>query len=768
MRLRLRIQRNELPAVNTLWPLTDVQQKHTIAQLLEAINQAFPLEADKWGLEDYVVTVASYECLHYHEIGAVCKDEDEVVVRPLTYAEVRARTLMGRSQISGDGRKLEDGIAFGRPLLRAPVRPEVKIPARKRKRGCEDDDDGDKRVRFITNGGQVPEEAPGSHKTVVVVSGRDDEDEEDDDEEDDEDFEAEDDASSSEAESQSSESSEASSSSSDSDSSESTASSDSSDSSSESSSDESSEGSVKASRSRRGKPISSQKAPNVTPSIVPAKSVASTTNKTQQTKSDGPQQRALPNEGKKKTQERNARRRDSKKLAYLKENNILPPSADLITLRAWEQSADWPAATPGLTKHMNATETSSSTLAGGESNSTEDLNEEMDLAARRQQLLNSIALGGVEIGVSGKAIQGEDEEEGPEVQSNKTAAKNAALTEHLYRQNIDSMANEEAASQAASSRRGLDMNSAQRLLYGSLGVRTPKTQEQKDALQKRLADRQGTAAPKSKSKSQSKQPGVVTEEVEEDDDAWMQRIDLRAVECCDEGVELSTPPFPFYQRWDPQYRKKKNRNLATYANPPRNKRRRGNQGNIIGEFVESYDKYNQDGYGDALDYDGDGGDDADLDQDDLAEQQLLNEVNAEALVDDFPPLPEDIATLATLASEDAQSGDYVTYTELVCSPATNWQPSMLTRTVQLVEKDADGWKVKLAARDLPPKEYDEDGNRVYGKFEMAEMSEDEEDAEGEDERIKVMAFAELADARLLKREAEVMTVTGAEADAEAQ
>jgi hypothetical protein len=44
---------------------------------------------------------------------------------------------------------------------------------------------------------------------------------------------------------------------------------------------------------------------------------------------------------------------------------------------------------------------------------------------------------------------------------------------------------------------------------------------------------------------------------EEDDDTCLQRIDLRAVECCDEGVDLSTPPFPFYHGWDPQYRKKK-------------------------------------------------------------------------------------------------------------------------------------------------------------------------------------------------------------------
>jgi hypothetical protein len=395
---------------------------------------------------------------------------------------------------------------------------------------------------------------------------------------------------------------------------------------------------------------------------------------------------------------------------------------------------------------------------------TEDLSEEVDLATQRKQLLDSIASGGVEIGVNGKAVREESGDEGPEVHSNRIAAEHAALTERLYRENINSMTGD--ASPAAPNRRGLDMSSAERLLYGSLGVRAPKTQEQKDATQKKLAGRQGTAAPKSKSKAQLKQPETAEPEApeaeEEDPDAWLQRIDLRAVECCDEGVELSMPPFPFYQRWDPQYRKKKNRNMATYANAPR-KRRRGNQGNMVGELVESYDKYNQDGYGDILDYDGDGAGEEDWDQDDLAEQQLLNEVNADLPVDDFPALPENVSSLPALTSEDAQSGDYVTYTELVCSPATSWQPLMLTRTIQLMEKDGDGWKVKLAVRDLPPKEYDADGNRVYGKFEMEEMSDDGEDS-GEDERVKIMAFAELNDARLLERaEAEVATAAGDEA-----
>lgn len=55
--------------------------------------------------------------------------------------------------------------------------------------------------------------------------------------------------------------------------------------------------------------------------------------------------------------------------------------------------------------------------------------------------------------------------------------------------------------------------------------------------------------------------GLVEEETseDEDDDSWRERIDLRAVECCDHRVQLSTPPFPFYQYWDAQYDTKQKR-----------------------------------------------------------------------------------------------------------------------------------------------------------------------------------------------------------------
>lgn len=152
MRLRLRVHRNELPAVTVLWPVSDVQSHHTVARLLENVNGTFPLEGSTWGLEDYCVSIGGYECLHYHKLGDVCKDEDEVVIKPLEYAEVRARTLLGRDQITSDGRHLLDGLPFGRPLLKGPVRPEVTIPPRKRQKLLETGKDDGQVPEFETEG----------------------------------------------------------------------------------------------------------------------------------------------------------------------------------------------------------------------------------------------------------------------------------------------------------------------------------------------------------------------------------------------------------------------------------------------------------------------------------------------------------------------------------------------------------------------------------------------------------------------------------------
>jgi hypothetical protein len=64
----------------------------TIAQLLEDVNEVVPLETEGggnigddsecgglWGLEDYVVEVAGFECLHFMGMNGLLRDGDEVV-----------------------------------------------------------------------------------------------------------------------------------------------------------------------------------------------------------------------------------------------------------------------------------------------------------------------------------------------------------------------------------------------------------------------------------------------------------------------------------------------------------------------------------------------------------------------------------------------------------------------------------------------------------------------------------------------------------------
>ncbi len=79
MRLRLRIYRHGLPITQILWEISGSGDNTiSIADLLEQINNIIPLEADDWGLEDYVVEYDGYECLHFQPVGTVLKDLDQV------------------------------------------------------------------------------------------------------------------------------------------------------------------------------------------------------------------------------------------------------------------------------------------------------------------------------------------------------------------------------------------------------------------------------------------------------------------------------------------------------------------------------------------------------------------------------------------------------------------------------------------------------------------------------------------------------------------
>ncbi|KAK5109416.1 hypothetical protein LTR62_007082 [Meristemomyces frigidus] len=887
LRLRLRIQRNELPTVSTLWPVLDTHLKHTISQLLEAVNRIFPLESDTWGFEHYIVAVTDFECLHYHEIGAVFKDEDEVVIRPLLYAETRARTLLGRNQITSDGRHLVDGVPFGRPALRGVARPNVRIPALKRKRDLEGreleemEPEGIEQkkqdalimraLKYLvesdeegsdTGSGQDLEDAEaekvdqgkqddflmaafknlmeGNGKNPDATSGtgmalvRTESDDDDDDEGDDGDFMIEDskrgstDGSSGVSDSDSSSKDDTRDENDESSGSSSTSDSDSDDSSTSEASWQGINGASTNSPERAAASktvLGSRMQLDASGTTTHATSTRHPRTASYKRKSPSDEHETntaadivkkaridgAPREGKPGTKLRNQRKRIAKHLQHLKATGVLQPDANFRAYAEWKQNRlrgaadaqptqDELAANQLRTEVEVAAETSHSTFTN--ENSSElvktsgmiqsKLSKHADIEEKRKHLLEAISAGGVDIG--DKTMLPEDEE-APEVQSSKPVMSTTNGTKDLVEVKEPTAANQKLGETKATDmvpasvarRSKLDVASTQRLLYGSLGIRAPKTREERDALQKKLAETTRQRGPPSgdiTSAKKAEAEGTLAEQqaAELDEMAWLSKIELSAVECCEEGVTLSTPPFPFYQRWDPQQRKKKAKGRAAQAySEPNKRRKKGVQAN--GTLVEMYDKYNVAGGGDALDYDD--AEEVEDDDDDyweegaLLDEDLLEsesvpaaiakrEVADEEVDDGFPPLPADISTLQPVCEGDALTGDFVVYTELVCSAATSWEPKMLTRTAKLIDnpgtvqdENDNKWLIQLANRDLAVKEYDREGKRVYRKFEMEDLSEDE-DEEGEIGKDipmeEFVRWADLGDVRLLLRPTAVETV----------
>jgi hypothetical protein len=783
----------------------DVNSRQTISQFLQAVSERIPLDCDSWGLEDYAVTIADYEVFHYDIISAVCKDEDEVVIRPLSFAEVRARTLSGRAQITPDGRHLVDGVAFGRPLLKRPARPDVTIPPRKRQR-TEDHN--------IAAGRRDDELA-----SFAETDGEYDEDSEEDEE--DEDYELDESEHNEEEEDLSEDEQEhmiegrdhdrvdaaawfdpdpsnemrtatplqrhrpaapaalrtpgsdrrnslplsvmfadgvvpntepglaikipapadnelenTASNDSSSDSSTSAPEDSSSDSGSESedSSDESANENhtnKRLSATTQDKAANSKSAKHKSLANASSRDGSATKSASQDVANNRvtPGAKAsrpsggLPFQGSTATKLRNQRRVESKRLTHLKKIGKLSAAATLEDLRAY--SASNGQSDTNSPSHNDVVPT---TAAVSSSATKTDLSKELE--RRRQKLLDDLASGGIDVSEDFGAAQ-------------KASPVDAVHHDMQTQEPISAIAVDQPSSNGAGSKRraGLNVQSTNRMIFASLGLRTPKTAEERRLLQDKLqssATRPTSEHVRDQTSSEPAQQAPTASAL------WTRRISLSAVECCDEGVVLSAPPFPFQQRWDPQYQTKKKRNGSLYSES-RSKKRKGNKTG----YVESYDKYNTDGYGDALDYDDPDGSAVDEYWEDgaLLDGESGYDDNHEAEADPenskFPTLPADVSSLPPHTEAVAKAGDIIVFTELACSAATNWQPRMVTRTALLHEKEEDYWSIQLAPRDLPPKKYDDDGNRVYEKFETME------DEEGDDDGRRTLGWAEMLEPRLL-------------------
>lgn len=256
----------------------------------------------------------------------------------------------------------------------------------------------------------------------------------------------------------------------------------------------------------------------------------------------------------------------------------------------------------------------------------------------------------------------------------------------------------------------------------------------------------------------------------EDPAAWKQKISYRAVEVVQEGVELSEPPFPFVQRWDPQQRWDSQRNSH-----------RGGKRKSRGDF-QFYDEPSEQSAKKRKflphtenDYSYQEGD-VTLDYDDVSfnpdegpmSNGYTNQVpqlhqsetgdQRDEDNEDLPPLPEDISSLPELCPADVKAGAVIAYKQLLCTEATNWQPQLSDFVTAAVthtyEGDGEEFQVQLAKRDRNvdrnEKKYDEEtGQRIYGKFEAPDEDEDDEEGD-EDDGFRDVSLSQMIEARVVQ------------------
>ncbi|TKA73149.1 hypothetical protein B0A49_03841 [Cryomyces minteri] len=465
-----------------------------------------------------------------------------------------------------------------------------------------------------------------------------------------------------------------------------------------------------------------------------------------------------PYHGKTATKSRNQRRKAAKKLNYFKKLNVLPPDATLEDLKKYskpeEEMGDSDA-------HVGRTEKSS---------------QEVNFEARRQALLAAIASGGVEITRNRPDMIMNDAIDDnvvniavdmPAAGGSNDAAVNDGQNEGSERETAvnEPLLGGTDENEARKKRRmKLDVAGSRRLLFGSLGLRTPKTHEDSEKLRSRLMEQ-------AKSKKYSTAIATTTdtavsvtgadtleEDAEGDLDAWKCKIKLTAVECCDDHVQLSTPPFPFYQRWDPQQQ-----NYP--CGPSGKKRKRNSKKYYQGGQAETYEPYepeyeedehvtlNYDDYEDERLPGADAGetfDDHKYDEDEMVDDQLMQEIDSAAAheTDDMPPLPEDMSTLPALQAADVKVGSVIAFKQLEVSAATQWSPKISDYRTARIEDMSDSTgelHLTLAKRDRPQKEVDEEGNRVYEKFEMAGY----ESEEAEDDGVVAVQLHDLVEPKLV-------------------
>jgi hypothetical protein len=231
-------------------------------------------------------------------------------------------------------------------------------------------------------------------------------------------------------------------------------------------------------------------------------------------------------------------------------------------------------------------------------------------------------------------------------------------------------------------------------------------------------------------------------------DFWKSRINLSAFECWDEEHELSAPPFPFEQHWDPASKLMREKKQAK-------QKKKANKNRPQNELLTNDNEDQNPEDTPILDYD-DSPETmkAASDLTDAVESQIQQEVELASKAD-LPSLPEDIDSLPTLQPHGIQVGAVVAFKVYAIDPVTV-TPHISEYKTAIVEKEGDSghgagtFRLKLADRDIPHKadqQVDERGGLVRSVVSGFQMDDEEDE---EDDSIWEGTFGELVEPKLLK------------------
>lgn len=439
-----------------------------------------------------------------------------------------------------------------------------------------------------------------------------------------------------------------------------------------------------------------------------------------------------PFQGSMRTKKSNNRFKLRRRLSKLKEMGALHKDANFEELREWEENnGGWYVPKSGdVAQPAQYLEESSKKQKKEE--------EKRDFEAKRQKLLRDLASG------NGINVDETSEKENVPPYARSRASDVTAPV---------AVAEEpEEEPEKASSRRTLDIASSRRMLFGSLGMRTPKTKKDEEETRRKLAAKFSAIGKKPAPVAQEQAEDMEVGEDESDGD-WQNKLVVRAVECVYPEIELTAPPYPFVQRWDQEAN-----SLIRQAKGTNKKRKRKQRQVYDGN--EEYEEGNEDyhGYEGNDEYyhgendsywPGEGDGDDQLNYDDAEAEPAETADTPE----DLPELPNDVNTVPVLNEKELKKGAIIAFRQLEMSKDTNWQPRMSEyRVAEVIESpNEEGTiSVRLAKRDRRPapelSEDDYDEPRQYDKFEMPGF----EDDEGEDDGHREVSFAELNYPKLLQ------------------